>query len=86
MRGRYRALVALGVFLIINVVGALILSQLEHMDATDSFYLAMSTTTLAGHFPAHTKEGKWFVSFFQLAGFGLFFYMVSLVATPRTPW
>lgn len=69
------------VFLLINLLAAVLIGYMENFDYTDSFYVAMSASTLSGYGnPAvQTVPGKWFISFFQLFGFGVFFYGLSVI-------
>lgn len=69
------------VFLIVNFLAAVLLVFLEDLNYTDSFYLSMSASTLSGYgnVAANTTGGKWFISFFQLFGFSVFFYALSVI-------
>lgn len=69
------------VFLLVNFLAAVLLGYMENFNYTDSFYVTMSASTLSGYGnPAvQTAGGKWFISFFQLFGFGIFFYGLSVI-------
>jgi len=68
-------------FLVINFLAAVLIGYIEDLDYTDSFYLSMSASSLAGYgnVAPETPGGKWFISFFQLFGFGVFFYALSVI-------
>lgn len=69
------------VFLAFNFLAAVIVQAIEDLNYTDSFYLTMSASTLSGYgnVAPETDGGKWFISFFQLFGFGIFFYLLTLI-------
>ena len=69
------------VFLAINFIAALIIMEIENLDYTDSFYMTMSASVTSGYgnVAPETKGGKWFISFFQLLGFGVLFYLLTLI-------
>jgi hypothetical protein len=73
--------IILVVFLLVNFLAAALIGFLEDLDYTDSFYLSMSASTLSGYgnVAASTPGGKWFISFFQLFGFAVFFYALSVI-------
>ena len=78
----YHVTVVLAFLLLVNFVVAGMLAQMEGLSYTDGFYLAMSTTTLAGYgnVSATTVGGKWFVSFYQLFAYAIFNYLVTTVS------
>lgn len=69
------------IFLVVNFVGAGILSAIENLNYTDSFYLSISASTTTGFGDIHvtTNAGKWFISFYQLIGIVTFFYMIAMI-------
>lgn len=74
------------VFLAINFVAAGVIMGLEGYGVTDAFYLAMSASCLSGFgdVAPNTAAGRWFISFFQLFGFGWFFYLLSYIVVVET--
>ncbi len=74
------------IFLAINFLAAVLIGAIEDLNYTDSFYLSMSASCLSGYgnVAPRTDGGKWFVSFFQLFGFGTFFYLLSIIVVTET--
>lgn len=81
----WNILAVLAVFLIINFLAAVVVGYIEDINYTNSFYLTMSASTLSGYgnVAAETNGGKWFISFFQLFGFTVFFYALSVIVEQR---
>jgi hypothetical protein len=62
-----------------NFLFALLIQSLESLNYTDAFFMTMSYSTLCGAVPAQSVGAKWFLSFFQLMGYGIFFYTLTLI-------
>ena len=74
------------VFLGLNFLAAVVLQHLDGLTYTDGFYLAMSASVTSGYGNvAATSDGaKWFISFYQIIGFGLLFYLYSVSIVSHT--
>lgn len=72
------------VFVAFNLIGAIVFQRLDNLTFTDGFYLAMSASTTSGYgnVAATSDSAKWFISFYQIVGYGLLFYLYSASITP----
>lgn len=75
-----RIVLALTALVALNAVVAVLVMHMESLNYTDAFYLTMSAATLSGYgnVAPETVGGKWFVSFYQLVGYTVFFYLVTV--------
>lgn len=75
------------VFIVFNLLGAFLLQLSEPFSYTDAFYLSMSASTTSGYgnVAPSTDAGKWLLSFYQLVGIGLFFYMLAIITVKDLP-
>jgi voltage-gated potassium channel len=70
------------ILILLNVIGAIILIELEsQMTYVDAFYLTMSASTTVGfgNVAAVTDSGKIFISFYQLIPITVFFSAISYI-------
>lgn len=76
----FRVVVVIGVFFVLNLIGAAVITQLEQLNYLDGFYQMMMASTTIGFGPApQTDGGKMFVSFVPLFTIGLFFAVLFLI-------
>lgn len=85
VRLAYHIVAVFAALLLVNFIVAGILGQIESLNYTNAFYLTMSATTLSGYgnVATETVAGKWFISFYQIFGYGLYFYLLSVVCLAR---
>lgn len=70
-----------GLFIVVVLLGALIIGNIEGWNFLDSFYFTMMTSTTIGFgdIAPVTSEGKLFVSFYSILGVGMFLYIFALL-------
>ena len=74
-------------FLFVNMLGAVILMQLDdHLDFINAFYLMMTTSSTVGYASAGpiSNSSKVFMSFWQFIPIGLFFFGISQIQIQTT--
>jgi voltage-gated potassium channel len=71
---------AVGVFILLIVIGAQTYHMVEKWSYLDSFYFTVVTVTTIGYgdLAPHTPIGKLFTMFFPFIGIGLAFYLFSI--------
>ncbi len=73
---------AMGIFLLIVLIGSLVYSHLEQWSYLDSMYFSIITLTTIGYGDMHPVQdsSKIFTIFYVLFGVGLVFYLFTTIA------
>jgi voltage-gated potassium channel len=78
----YNIAIGVSLFLIVTIICAAIIGNIENWSFLDAFYMSVMTGTTIGYgdFVPTTNAGKMFISFYSLLSIGTFFYIFTLIA------